>query len=383
MEEEEVSEGPLLWRVEQPPRERVSETQAKDFERTFKAARRQLEALLKEYDDLRSQKERELKAAKELLGDHRTLEKERAAFDAEANLLAGEIPQVPKSNQKQAKEAAANTKLELYEIQLANRSIQELKQKRDALQSVFEQEKVIWKTERQRLLAAIDQLEVENETLRLTVEQTEAKSSSEDSDPPPPPPPAPKPVPAARPPKRQIQTALDRAIATESQAVRSPPRPQFQTDEIPFTDFRLAFDYWPSGAGTPSDDGREVKFANGEIVVIFKDGRKKLKRSDSNYVIFNNGDVQIDFDDGRVAYRYKQTMATEITLSDGTTHCLFRTGQREIRFLNGDKYIVFPDESTKYSKANGDYRITRKSGVIETSINGIIARSGNSSASFD
>jgi hypothetical protein len=180
--------------------------------------------------------------------------------------------------------------------------------------------------------------------------------------------------------KRQVQTALDRAIIVESQQVRSPPRPQFQSNDIPFTDFSLDFDYWPSSRGIASDDGREVKFGNGDVVINFKDGRKKLKRSDCNYVLFNNGDVQIDFDDGRVAYRYKQTLAIEITLPDRTTHCLFRTGQREIRFPNGDKYIVFPDESTKYSKANGDYRITRNNGVIETCVSGIVSRCGQTNA---
>jgi hypothetical protein len=40
---------------------------------------------------------------------------------------------------------------------MANRSIQELKQNRDALRGVFDQERAIWKTERQRLLAMIDQ----------------------------------------------------------------------------------------------------------------------------------------------------------------------------------------------------------------------------------
>jgi hypothetical protein len=312
------------------------------------------------------------------MNDHRTLEKERTAFDKEANIIAGQVSQVPRSKQKQTREAAANTKVDLYEIQLATRSIQELKEKREALQSVFDQERVMWKTQRQRLLALVEQFEVENETLKLTIEQarvTIEESSIEDTV-------IPNPEsrlfqalsPRQGRPMPSSNTALDRAIAAQS---IPPPRPQ-DTEIVPFTDFNLEFDYWPSGEGVASTDGREIKYGNGDIVLKFRDGRKKLKRAQCNHVWFTNGDVQIDFDDGRVAYRYKQTSAIEVTLNDGTTHCLFRTGQREVRFRNGDKYVVFPDFSTKYSKSNGDYRITRPNGVIESCISGVISRSGPS-----
>jgi hypothetical protein len=362
-EEEEVSDGPLPWKIEEPAKEEVSEAQAREFERTFKAARQQLQELLREYEELRIQKEKELKLAKELLTDHKHLEKERAAFDKEANIVAGPLP--PPSKTKRSKEGTAHTKLDLSEIQLATKSIQELKQKRDLLQSVFEQEKVLWKTEKRRLATTIEQFETENQHLKLIIEQTQSKLPErriEDEV-----------IPNPESKLVQILSPLSAKAVNAEPPSETPP--SLEVNGIPFTDFALDFDYWPSSSGVDSADGGSVVFPNGEILTKFKDGRKKLKRRDCSYVFFNNGDVQIDFDDGRVAYRYKETMAIEVTLKDGITHCLFRTGQREIRFKNGDRYVVFPDRSTKYSKSNGDYRITKKDGAIEMRIAGIVSRS--------
>jgi hypothetical protein len=376
-EEEEASDGPLPWKNEGPPTKPVSEAQARDFEGTFRAAREQLERLWREYEDLRGHKERELKLAKDLVSEHRSIEQERTTFDKTANILAGEVGQIPKANKTQAKATAENTRLEMYEIQMARRSIQELKQKRDALQSVFGVEKAMWKTQRQRLLALIEQLEVENETMKLTIEQAQSVVEEDLIDD------TVKRNPESmlfqalspRSEKRRpaFKTALDRAIAAQSEAVQLP---EAQNEPLCFTDFAIAFDYWPSLPGVPSADGREIKFDNGEVALIFKDGRKKLKRAECSHVLFPNGDVQVDFDDGRVVYRYKRSNAIEVTMKDGTTQCLFSNGQREIRFLNGDKYIAFTDGSTKYAKSNGDYRITRSNGSVESSINGALNRSG-------
>jgi hypothetical protein len=372
--EEDASDGPLPWREEGPAREEVTEAQHREFERTFKEVREQLRSLIQEFDDLRVQKEKELRIAKELLLEHRALEQDRAAFDREANILAAQIGQPRPAKQPQTREAAAQTKMEMLEIQLATRSIQELKQKQQALQVQFGQEKSIWKTERQRLVHSIDQFEIENETLKLSIAQSQSRLQEVEA-------PAIEVIPNPESKLfRTLSPRVSRARPPSPPAQMQPPspprteQPQFPTGDLLFPDYPLDFDYWPPGQSVTGPDPREVRFENGEVVLTFRDGRKKLKRRGSSHIRFPNGDVQIDFDDGAIAYRYKETMAIEVNCPDSASHCLFTNGQREVRFANGDKFVAFPDKSTKYSKANGDYQIQRANGICETCIGGVVTK---------
>jgi hypothetical protein len=281
-----------------------------------------------------------------------------------------------------------------------------MKVKKQSLQSQFDQEKTLWKTERGRLLRAVEQLEVENETLRLSIERSKARLGEDDSEDEPEDdfsievvanpesrlsqrlsPSAQKYIPQPKPDAVvSVANAAPLRIPLPKTAVSmvksSPPRaPQPKPAEfvdLPdtgFPQYSLNFDYCPTGNGRLSADGKETVFDNGDVLLVFRGGKKKIKTTKADYVHFGNGDVQIDFRDGATAYRYQQTGAVELNLPDGTAHCVFPNGQREVRFGNGDKYIVFPDRSTKYAKANGDYQIKRPDGRVENCVRGIVSRS--------
>lgn len=156
---------------------------------------------------------------------------------------------------------------------------------------------------------------------------------------------------------------------------------KFDFDEKIKTDFmpakyKLDFTYHPNGNPKTTNtlkNGREFIYENGDKFIEYKNGVKKITRRDgTKYVIFKNGDISKEFSDGAVAYFFDETRAIQLTLTDQNIHTVFPNGQREINFANGDKYIIYPDSSTKYTKLNGDYQIRFQNGRTQNCINGVV-----------
>ena len=167
-----------------------------------------------------------------------------------------------------------------------------------------------------------------------------------------------------------------------SSPIRSspPPKPQvFKMEKV--RDFmpsiyKLDFTYKPRGQPktvTTIKNGTEIIYENGDKYIEYRNGTKKIRRQDgTSYIMFSNDDVSKEFPDGAVAYYFGETRAIQLTLPDQTIHTVFSNGQKEINFTNGDKYTVFPDQSTKYTKKNGDFQVHLPNGKVQTCINGNI-----------
>lgn len=377
-------EEPLRWNDPEPERQEVTEFQLREFEKTFATVKSQLTELTEEYEQLKAQYAKELKVSKDLQEGRKALEKERDEYDRETNLINDQLNKKPVKT-KSSKKADDNAKIEMYEIQMTNRSINDLKKKKQELEKQFEEEKKHWKVERNRLLQLIRKQETENDLLKQSIEQFKSflddKSDHEEE--------AEEttiPEVVANPdakltkllsPHANKQSSPRKSLDSQVTEVylkrRSPPAPKFVVPEVNFAlpNYPLNFDYWPPGEGVKI--GRETKYGNGDVVIRFKNGTHKIKRGDSEHVIFPNGDIHIGYADGAVAYKYSDG-AVEITLPDKTSHFLFPNGQRQVNHPNGDKHILFPDGTTQYMTASGDYQKRTPKGEIETCVNGVISK---------
>lgn len=132
--------------------------------------------------------------------------------------------------------------------------------------------------------------------------------------------------------------------------------------------YQMDFDYNPGPVfkeESRADGRRVVRYKDGSQGTIFRNGTRKVKRSQTTYIFYANGDVGIEYPDKAVAYRYKETMAVELSLPDNSRVYLFRNGQRERHYQNGDKDIQYPNGQFKKVLPNGDYDLHYPSGKNE------------------
>ena len=137
--------------------------------------------------------------------------------------------------------------------------------------------------------------------------------------------------------------------------------------------YSLDFDYNPGPAFKEEvkRDGRKiVRYKDGSLGTVFRNGTRKIKRSNTTYIFYSNGDVGIEYEDGAVGYRYKETSAIELSLPDKSVIYLFRNGQKEKHYANGDKAIQFPNGVYKVMHANGNSETHHPDGKSEILVNG-------------
>ena len=137
--------------------------------------------------------------------------------------------------------------------------------------------------------------------------------------------------------------------------------------------YSLDFDYNPGPAFKEEvkRDGRKiVRYKDGSLGTVFRNGTRKIKRSNTTYIFYSNGDVGIEYEDGAVGYRYKETSAIELSLPDKSVIYLFRNGQKEKHYPNGDKAIQFPNGIYKVIHANGNSETHHPDGKSEILVNG-------------
>lgn len=137
--------------------------------------------------------------------------------------------------------------------------------------------------------------------------------------------------------------------------------------------YPLDFDYDPGVVfkiDNLIDGRRNVRFKDGAQGTIYKNGTKKIKYASKVYIFFANGDVSIEYPDGAIAYRYYDSMTTELTVPDGDIYYIFKNGQKEKHLKSGEKRILFPNKQYKIIYPNGDYESYYPDGKVEKSING-------------
>ena len=402
-------EEPLAWNDPEPEKQEVTESQLREFEKTFAQVKQQLLELTDQYDSLRAQFKKEQQVQSDLKKGKQALEDDRNRYDKEMNLISDQTAKPAKT--KQSKQAEIDVKQDMYEIQMATRSINAMKAKKAELEHKFQQEKSLWASEKVRLTQLVKKAENENAILKQTIEQfgmfvkekeadmevvanpeatltkvlsprtqtrpkynvvanPEAKLTQILS-----------PIAAKQSPRRQsplrgsnesLNDTFDRQMMRAyKQATKPIPKP---ADDMFPPEYSMDFDYFPPGEGTPGAGGKEMVYDNGDVVISFRNGTRKIKRGDETHVIHKNGDVSITFADGAAAYRYKETKAIELTLPNKTGYYLFANGQYEVHYPTGDKYVIFPNKSTKYTRANGDYQIRTADGKVETCVGGVVSK---------
>lgn len=137
--------------------------------------------------------------------------------------------------------------------------------------------------------------------------------------------------------------------------------------------YSLDFDYNPGVIiknEIKSNGRRCVRFKDGSQGTIYKNGTKKFKKKDAMYICYSNGDIGIEYPDGAVAYRYKETMAIELSLPDKSVIFVFEDGQKEKHYPSGDKAIQFTNGQYKVLHPNGDYEIYHTNGKVEKCVDG-------------
>ena len=417
VDEYSSDEEPLAWNEPEPEKKEVTEAQLREFEKTFSMVKQQLAELTEQYDTLRSQFKKEQQVQADLKKGKQALEDDRNRYDHEMNLISDQTAKPAKT--KQSKRAADQVKIDMYESQMAMRSINEMKARKQEIEHKFQQEKSLWNSEKVRLTQLLRKAENENAILKQTIDQfaTFMKEKEEEPEEPdmevvanpdatltkllsPHAKSSPKykvvanpdakltqilsPVAAKQSPRRQsplrgsnesLNDTFDREVMRAyKQAQKPPPSMAKPTDDMFPPEYTMEFDYFPDGEGTPGASGKEVVYDNGDIVISFRNGTKKIKRGNDTHVIHKNGDVSITYADGAAAYRYRETKAIELTLANGTGYYLFANGQYEVHYPSGDKYVIFPNKSTKYTRANGDYQIRTADGRVETCVGGVVSK---------
>jgi hypothetical protein len=131
------------------------------------------------------------------------------------------------------------------------------------------------------------------------------------------------------------------------------------------------FDPGPLLREEAKPDGRKLlRYRNGILATVFKNGTRKMKVGQLCYVFYTNGDIAIEFEDGARGYRYAETKTIELNLPDESTFIEFPDGQREQHLTNGDKVVRYPGGQIKTFHPNGEFEIRDPSGRIERYANG-------------
>lgn len=263
----------------------------------------------------------------ELLAKIAYVNRKKEEVDRNASFIAKERREIERERARIEKDkviAAAN---------LADIELLELRKKYEALKNVYEQEKLEWEEEKQKLLA---QIHTKEDSIHVKFEDQVPKITQ----------------------KPQSETSRASAPAA---------RPQLHSG------YQLDFSFSPGQIlrEEPRSDGRKlVKYKNGMSATKFRNGTIKMKHGDLIYVFYENGDTAIEFKDGARGYKYSETDTIELNLPDKSVLYQFPNKQIEKHFPNGDKAVQYPNGQFKVLHPNGDYEVHHPSGKVETCRNG-------------
>ena len=296
---------------------------------------------------------------------------------------------------------------------LGNAELADLREKYEELLQQYEKEKAEWENEKKAMTEKIAQLEkrarpkVTFITPNFTkndkpandphndnqADHHEASASSQNSSAQMPPPGSPTQQSVAQQQHEKqmeqmtlstrpiIQTQAQEPQANEPvQPILAPESPKSGKKRKPriykinvHDNYSLDFDYNPGPAFKEEQkkDGRKiVRYKDGSLGTVFRNGTRKIKRCNTTYIFYSNGDTGIEYQDGAVGYRYKETQAIELTLPDKSVIYIFKNGQKEKHYSNGDKAIQFPNGVYKIVHASGDTETHYPDGKVESIVNG-------------
>ena len=103
-----------------------------------------------------------------------------------------------------------------------------------------------------------------------------------------------------------------------------------------------------------SNDKKIKLFDNNKKEILFKSGVKKEIFDDGFQIVyFPNGDKKLNFPDEKKIYFFNDTKTVQTTYKDGTNVFKFNNNQIEKHFVDGSKYIIFPNGQKKYISKYG------------------------------
>jgi hypothetical protein len=357
--------------------------------------------LAREYETLRVHCEKMKKTALELAEERQSLDQARHSLTNETEILTAQLNTEKPVHRTQKSDAM--TKSEIFEVQTAIRLIKEARSKKAALETQYNEEQGLWKAERKRLSQLLQAEKEKNFVMKQSIEQfsgyledktpevsVQVNPDSRLHK-------ALSPISQKQVPQTSVDFSSDsdslseEAVFTDQiarfsspikQRPKTSPKPSAKVEPKPMMprphaespEARFNFDYWPTGPNRPSQDGREIHFDSGDVMLKCGKGARKVRHGTMEIVRLDNGDVEVRLNDGSVGYRFEETGDIEMTLPDGTRHCVFANGQREIFFPDGDKYLIAPNKWTRYTRANGDYQLRNADGRVETCVNGVVSR---------
>ncbi|EAY15790.1 T-complex protein 10, putative [Trichomonas vaginalis G3] len=300
--------------------------------------------------------------------------KREAALLRSENWVQAEKDQLAKDKQKLEEEKKANEEL-----------ISKLKTENEQLKKQLEDERLGWKEEKKTLIDQLDNYEKkgkhkvtfvtpdqdehpeeEEKAQEETKEEEKAeepeKSEEEEHNE----------IVEEEKPKKEEEEVPEKPVSEPEQVVPPAPEPkQAPKAKRPKIykitvgeNYILDFDYNPGSVfkeELKKGGRKDVKYKDGSTGTVFKDGTRKaireINRQKKTYIFYANQDISIEFPDKAIAYKYKQTGAIELTVPDGCIYYLFKNGQKERHYPNGNKEVQFP---------NGIFKILRNDGDTET-----------------
>ena len=102
-------------------------------------------------------------------------------------------------------------------------------------------------------------------------------------------------------------------------------------------------------------DGKKINiYSNNRKEIIFKSGvRKDIFEDGYQLVYFPNGDKKQIFPDGKIVYYFNDAKTVQTTFSDGLNIFKFSNSQIEKHYLDGSKYIIFPNGTKRKIAKDG------------------------------
>ncbi|OHT12633.1 hypothetical protein TRFO_17449 [Tritrichomonas foetus] len=169
--DDDFDNAPVLWNAPQPAVQEVTEQQKREFEKTYASIQNQLNNLISQKQQLKSQHQKLKKDASDLVAEKKLVDNEIKSCIQETEDIRNNLNKKPPAKPRTSNKNDFTAQKESLEFSSINNDIKRVRGEIDKLKTKYNEELRLWKGEKNRLTNLLQEQQNECNIMKQSIEQ--------------------------------------------------------------------------------------------------------------------------------------------------------------------------------------------------------------------